>query len=67
MAAKCVDFPNPSPIRGHGLELLEVYPTDPDEEAPVSEDSTYAFAHADTVKSTDVQLDQSAVTEAEPV
>ncbi len=46
---------------------LEVYPTDPDEEAPVSEDSTYAFAHADTVKSTGVQLDQSAVTEAEPV
>ncbi|KAL8906787.1 MAG: hypothetical protein Q9171_006136 [Xanthocarpia ochracea] len=67
VAAKCVDFPNPNPIRGHGLELLEVNPTDPDEEAPVSEDYTYAFAYADTVKGTDIQLDQTAVTEAEPV
>ncbi|KAL8858565.1 MAG: hypothetical protein Q9178_004859 [Gyalolechia marmorata] len=69
VAAKCVDFPNPNPnpIRGHGLELLEVNPTDPDEEAPVSEDNTYTFAHTDTVKSTNVQLDQGAVTEAQPV
>ncbi|KAL8657955.1 MAG: hypothetical protein Q9226_001421, partial [Calogaya cf. arnoldii] len=69
VAAKCVDFPAPI-VRGHGLELLEVdsvNPTDPDEQAPVSEDNDYAFAYADTIASTDVQLDQTAVTESEPV